>query len=600
MQSTTHTTTHRAGSVAASLARRWPVLLLGICALLALAILATSPTPARAAPASQNNDPNFPGSGPLTLDIRENSPPGTAIGAPIPAATDSDGDTLTYTLSGTDKDKFHFDGSTRQISVGQGTTLNYENQVAYSVILQVSDRKDEQGTGDDVVDDTIAVTVNVTDVVEPPIQPAAPTVRAAGTDGDTTLAIGWTAPDNAGRPDISDYDVQYRAGSAGSFSDWNHTGTATSATISGLQSDTLYQVQVRARNDEGDGPWSTSGTSRTGVAVIDCAGLDVRQDDETTPGATVDLTFRFTPNDCSPGPLDQVFTILLHEDIGFPAGFDEDDVVIIAAGRFVPVWVDDSVGSGEPHEIELPGCQQWSSGSGDPGVCQFAGPPVVIEFKNFKLPEQRATGDDPYRVAIEWDGRTLTDSVAVDAALEIVGDSEVGYGETVEVRGFGFTNGVSVDLYARPISGSGTEACTAATGSGWTEIGEGTIVGSNYRFTSQVTISSNQFRSAGRYQICAVDGAGVVSVANLIFTVTAGLEVVGLSEVSPGERVTLKIVGGGAGVHVSSVRVAGRQLQLGQWSQSGDNLIVTLPPSASGTVTIGATLTTSWCPTTDK
>ena len=215
---------------------------------------------------------------------------------------------------------------------------------------------------------------------------------------------------------------------------------------------------------------------------------------------------------------------------------------------------------------------------------------MSIQLENFKLPGQRATEDDGYEVTIVWGDTRVTGKVAVDATLEIVGDGEVGYGETVEFRGFGFTDGVSVDLYAKSISGSGTEPCSSATGSGWTEIGDGTTVGTDHRFTSQVEISSNQFRSAGRYQVCAVDGAGVESVVNPLITVTAGLEFVGSSEVSPGDRVTLKIVGGGSGVQVDEVRVAGRLLPSGQWSLSGDSILVTIPPTASGTVTIGATL----------
>ena len=46
MQSTTHTNTHNAGTAAAAFRRRWPALALGICALLALAILAVSAEPA--------------------------------------------------------------------------------------------------------------------------------------------------------------------------------------------------------------------------------------------------------------------------------------------------------------------------------------------------------------------------------------------------------------------------------------------------------------------------------------------------------------------------------------------------------------------------
>ena len=312
----------------------------------------------------------------------------------------------------------------------------------------------------------------------------------------------------------------------------------------------------------------------------DCTAMELDQDGDYTPGSSVDLTFKFTPDGCSPGELNQEFIIFLHEDIGFPSGFDEDDVVILAGGRFVPDWVSDAVGRGEPHEIELPGCQSWRRGSGDPGVCDEAAYPVVIELRNFKLPEQPDTDDDPYEVSIEWDGgQTLTDNIRVDATLEIDDDNEVGYGETVEIEGLGFTDGLSVDLYAR--DAANPEGCGNAGGSGWTSIGMASV-GSDHRFESDVEIATNYFRNAGAYEVCAVDGAGVRSVEALRIIITGGLEVVGNSEVAPGDEVTLKFIGGGSS-DVSAVRVAGREATS---TRAGDNLIVTLPTNAHGTVAI--------------
>ena len=77
--------------------------------------------------------------------------------------------------------------------------------------------------------------------------------------------MSWTAPANTGRPDISGYDVQYRAGTSGSWSDWPHTGTGTTATITGLTHSTSYQVQVKAKNAEGESGWSASGSGGTGT-----------------------------------------------------------------------------------------------------------------------------------------------------------------------------------------------------------------------------------------------------------------------------------------------------------------------------------------------
>ena len=49
MQSTTHTNTRNAGTVVETLARRWPALAFGICALVTLAILVISAGPVGAA-----------------------------------------------------------------------------------------------------------------------------------------------------------------------------------------------------------------------------------------------------------------------------------------------------------------------------------------------------------------------------------------------------------------------------------------------------------------------------------------------------------------------------------------------------------------------
>ena len=107
---------------------------------------------------------------------------------------------------------------------------------------------------------TVTVTVTVTDVAgEAPGKPDAPEASAASA---TSLTVSWSAPDNAG-PAIDDYDVRYRTGASGDWSDGDHAGDASSATLTGLSENTSWDVQVRATNDEGTGAWSDSGTGRT-------------------------------------------------------------------------------------------------------------------------------------------------------------------------------------------------------------------------------------------------------------------------------------------------------------------------------------------------
>ena len=66
-------------------------------------------------------------------------------------------------------------------------------------------------------------------------------------------------------PSLSDYDVQHSVRTSGAgvspvtWGSWvafDHVGTGTTATITGLTPGSTYQVQVRAKNAEGDSPWT--------------------------------------------------------------------------------------------------------------------------------------------------------------------------------------------------------------------------------------------------------------------------------------------------------------------------------------------------------
>ena len=97
--------------------------------------------------------------------------------------------------------------------MGSGTTLDYESgTTSYSVTVNVTDKKAADGTDNTAIDDTIAVTINVTDVAEPPPAPAVPSASANSATPTSKIDVSWTAPTMTGKPAISDYDVQYRAG----------------------------------------------------------------------------------------------------------------------------------------------------------------------------------------------------------------------------------------------------------------------------------------------------------------------------------------------------------------------------------------------------
>ena len=103
-----------------------------------------------------NSAPTFTEGASTTRMVAENTVPGINIGMAI-TATDADNDTLTYTLSGTDAASFSINSSTGQLRTK--SALDYETKTAYAVTVTVSDGS---------LTDTIAVTINVTDIDESP------------------------------------------------------------------------------------------------------------------------------------------------------------------------------------------------------------------------------------------------------------------------------------------------------------------------------------------------------------------------------------------------------------------------------------------------
>ena len=204
-------------------------------------------------PDTANRNPAF-AAGTRTLSVAENTLPNTDVGAAI-AATDPDGDTLTYTLEGADADSFDVLSTADGGQIRTSASLNYEAKSRYSVTVRVGD-----GRGGS---DAVNVTINVTDVDgEAPGTPHAPAVR---TVSSSTLQVSWDAPSNQGPP-ITDYDYRYRE-PAGNWTAVTNTAiTGTTVEITGLGASTSYDVEVRAKNAEGTGEWSNPGIGSTNAA----------------------------------------------------------------------------------------------------------------------------------------------------------------------------------------------------------------------------------------------------------------------------------------------------------------------------------------------
>ena len=194
-----------------------------------------------------------------TRSIPENIPAGINVGVPVSAVG---GDSLTYTISGTDSESFVILPETGQIRTRENVVYDYEVKNRYAVTVGVED--------DDGNSDTIDVTILIGDLV-PSCGPPS-NIRVNHSDGRLTLR--WSPlSDMIGRARVLGYQTEIRRGTSGAWSDRRtFLGRNIDAMIyAGLDNEIEYQVRVRPINAEGDCSWSTP---VSGIPTADRAPKD--------------------------------------------------------------------------------------------------------------------------------------------------------------------------------------------------------------------------------------------------------------------------------------------------------------------------------------
>ena len=172
---------------------------------------------------ARNNPPVFLEGTSPTRSFDENTLAGRNIGGPVEATGES---ALEYSLEGTDAASFDIVATSGQIRTTTGVTYDYEDTISntYTVTVKATDQNANSAT--------ITVNISLTDVDEPPERPAAPVVSTAS---DTSLSVSWTKQDYTDRPPITSFDLQYRRGTSGSWTDGPQNLSGTSTTITGLE-----------------------------------------------------------------------------------------------------------------------------------------------------------------------------------------------------------------------------------------------------------------------------------------------------------------------------------------------------------------------------
>ena len=205
-----------------------------------------------APPPPTNSPPVFTEGRSAARSLAENTGPSIIIGRRLEATDVDQADTLFYSLGGRDAGSFSINSTNGRLRTKSGIVYDHEAREDYVVTVSVSD-------GAATV--SIDVTIEVTDVDEPPDAPVVQVDSAS----PISLNVTWMAPATPGRPAVRDYDLRYKLDSESGFSDGPQDVSGTSALIGELIPGSSYNVQVRATNAEGDGPWSASQPGQTAV-----------------------------------------------------------------------------------------------------------------------------------------------------------------------------------------------------------------------------------------------------------------------------------------------------------------------------------------------
>ena len=214
--------------------------------------------------ADTNTDPAFSSADAFTVKEHEAS-----VGTVIAADSDTEDNVTGYTLAGADGGLFEItlDGVLRFAAppdyeqpedVASTTPANDANNNEYIVTVTAT-----SGIGTRRRTAVQTITVTIEDELEPPGRPPAPYVSSSTVATTVLFLLPGRRPIHNTGPEISEYNIQLRAKNSGPFILQNYDRLTLDVILTGFDSGTTYEIQVRASNDEGDGEWSPTTEATT-------------------------------------------------------------------------------------------------------------------------------------------------------------------------------------------------------------------------------------------------------------------------------------------------------------------------------------------------
>ena len=168
-----------------------------------------------------------------TRSVQENSSGGTNVGAAVGATDPDSGDSLVYTLFN-GVGKFTIVSGTGQIRVASNAGLDYETTQEYDVTVRATDNGG--------LYDSIAVTINITDELEPAVLNSVTIGSIGRTSAEATFALS--------NVESSSENVYMRYRTPAGSGSWLNggsvatTGTSATLNLAGLTEGASYRVQA--------------------------------------------------------------------------------------------------------------------------------------------------------------------------------------------------------------------------------------------------------------------------------------------------------------------------------------------------------------------
>ena len=211
-----------------------------------------------------NTPPAFDDGPTATRGVVENTATGEYIGDPV-AATDAENDTLTYSLDDTGAESFDIVSTSGQLRTK--ADLDYETRDSYRVTVSVSDGMDADGNADEMTDNTITVTILVSNVNEAPVFLSA--LDSLTIREDTPVGGDIGAPFTATDGDNDTLTYTLDGSGAATFAIHAASGQLRTRSVLDYETTPSYTVDVNAADPSGE---ADSITVTITVTNVDEAG----------------------------------------------------------------------------------------------------------------------------------------------------------------------------------------------------------------------------------------------------------------------------------------------------------------------------------------